>query len=105
MFRQGCTVPLHSRKARLTHDAFATEALSLLISTAVVYFLIVLHVSRALKLLECDRAECGVASCPGAPPGCCAYHGLIGSCGLTPVESRAVEPPTGRSDLPWVPLS
>ena len=43
-------------KARFTYGAFLTEALSFLISAAVVYFLVVLPVSRMLKLFERDHA-------------------------------------------------
>ena len=43
-------------KARFTYGAFLTEALSFLISAAVVYFLVVLPVSRMLRLFERDHA-------------------------------------------------
>jgi large conductance mechanosensitive channel len=43
-------------KARFTYGAFLTETLSFLISAAVVYFLVVLPVSRMLKLFERDHA-------------------------------------------------
>jgi large conductance mechanosensitive channel len=43
-------------KARFTYGAFLTEALSFLISCTVVYFLVVVPVSRMLKLFERDHA-------------------------------------------------
>jgi large conductance mechanosensitive channel len=43
-------------QARFTYGAFLTEALSFLISATVVYFLVVVPVSRALKLFERDTA-------------------------------------------------
>jgi large conductance mechanosensitive channel len=43
-------------KAHFTYGAFLTEALSFLISAAVVYFLIVLPVARLLRLFERDEA-------------------------------------------------
>ena len=42
--------------ARFTYGAFLTQALSFLISCAVVYFLVVLPVSRMLKLFQRDHA-------------------------------------------------
>ncbi len=52
-------------KARFTYGAFLTEALSFLISAAVVYFLVVLPVSRMLKLFEHDHAATE-RPCPSA---------------------------------------
>lgn len=43
-------------KARFTYGAFITEALSFLISAAVVYLVIVLPVARLLRLFERDQA-------------------------------------------------
>ena len=43
-------------KARFTYGAFLTEVLSFLISATVVYFVVVVPVSRALKLFERDHA-------------------------------------------------
>jgi large conductance mechanosensitive channel len=43
-------------RARFTYGAFLTEALSFLISAVVVYFLVVLPVSRMLKLFARDHA-------------------------------------------------
>ncbi|MCW2948276.1 MAG: large conductance mechanosensitive channel protein [Actinoallomurus sp.] len=49
--------------ARFTYGAFLTEALSFLIAAAVVYFVIVLPVTRLLKLFERD-AEATERDCP-----------------------------------------
>lgn len=43
-------------KSRFTYGAFLTEVLSFLISAAVVYFVIVVPVSRALRLFQKDQA-------------------------------------------------
>jgi large conductance mechanosensitive channel len=43
-------------KSRFAYGAFLTDVLSFLISAAVVYFVVVLPVSRALKLFERDHA-------------------------------------------------
>lgn len=43
-------------KATFTYGTFLTDALTFLISAAVVYFLIVLPVSRLLKLLDRNKA-------------------------------------------------
>jgi large conductance mechanosensitive channel len=43
-------------RARFTYGAFLTEALSFLISATAVYFVVVVPVSRALKLFERDTA-------------------------------------------------
>ncbi len=43
-------------KARFTYGAFLTEALTFLISAVAVYFLVVVPVSRALKLFARDHA-------------------------------------------------
>jgi large conductance mechanosensitive channel len=43
-------------RAKFTYGAFLTEVLSFLISAAVVYFVIVVPVSRALKLFQKDQA-------------------------------------------------
>jgi large conductance mechanosensitive channel len=43
-------------KARFTYGAFLTEAISFLISCVVVYFLVVLPVSRMLKLFQRNHA-------------------------------------------------
>jgi large conductance mechanosensitive channel len=50
-------------KAHFTYGAFLTEALSFLISAAVVYFVIVLPVARLLRLFEPDEVT-GERSCP-----------------------------------------
>jgi large conductance mechanosensitive channel len=52
-------------KARFTYGAFLTETLSFLISCAVVYFLVVVPVSRMLKLFQRDHAatERGCPAC------------------------------------------
>jgi large conductance mechanosensitive channel len=50
-------------KARFTYGAFLTEALSFLISAAVVYFLIVLPVARLLRLFDRDQETAG-RTCP-----------------------------------------
>ncbi|MCO6006840.1 large conductance mechanosensitive channel protein MscL [Actinoallomurus purpureus] len=44
-------------KAKFTYGAFLTEALSFLISAAVVYFVIVLPVARLLQLFDRKNAE------------------------------------------------
>jgi hypothetical protein len=79
-------------KATFTHGQLVTVVLSILISALVVYYAIVLSVSRLLRLLErnkaaastipamraavgqrrsCDRPSThgGVARCPSPPPG------------------------------------
>jgi large conductance mechanosensitive channel len=43
-------------KSRFSYGAFLTEVLSFLISAAVVYFVIVVPVSRALRLFQKDQA-------------------------------------------------
>ena len=50
-------------KARFTYGTFLTEALSFLISAAVVYFVIVLPVTRLLGLFERDKAV-STRDCP-----------------------------------------
>lgn len=50
-------------KARFTYGAFLTEALSFLISAAVVYFVIVLPVARLMRLFEPEQ-EVTERSCP-----------------------------------------
>lgn len=47
---------LTAGRARFSYGAFITEALSFLISAAVVYFVIVLPVARLLHFFERDRA-------------------------------------------------
>lgn len=50
-------------KAHFTYGAFLTEALSFLISAAVVYFVIVLPVARLMRLFEPEQ-EVTERSCP-----------------------------------------
>ena len=47
---------LHVGKATFTHGLFLTEALTFLISALVVYYAMVLPVSRLLKLLDRNKA-------------------------------------------------
>ncbi|WP_433180816.1 large conductance mechanosensitive channel protein MscL [Actinoallomurus sp. CA-150999] len=48
---------LHAGKTQFTYGAFLTQALSFLISAAVVYFMIVLPVARLLQLFDRKQAE------------------------------------------------
>jgi large conductance mechanosensitive channel len=50
-------------QAKFSYGAFLTEVLSFLISAVVVYFVIVVPVSRALKLFQKDQAA-NERSCP-----------------------------------------
>lgn len=50
-------------RSRFTYGAFLTEAISFLISAAVIYFLIVLPVARLLRLFERD-VEAAERDCP-----------------------------------------
>lgn len=54
---------LNIGKAHFTYGAFLTEALSFLISAAVVYFVIVLPVARLMRLFEPDEVTTE-RSCP-----------------------------------------
>jgi large conductance mechanosensitive channel len=49
---------LHVGKATFTYGQFLTEALTFLISALVVYYAMVLPVSRLLKLLDRNEAAC-----------------------------------------------
>ena len=65
---------LHVGKATFTYGQFLTEALTFLISALVVYYAMVLPVSRLLKLLDRNsrvqpgsaRSTVSIPACPGA---------------------------------------
>jgi hypothetical protein len=71
----------------------------------VVYFLILLPVSRALKLLECDRAECGGRQLSRRPAWLLRISRLDRFLRIDACRVAGGGAPTGRPGLPWVPLS